>query len=124
MTPSLFLSLLTVWVAAIVSPGPDVAQVIRHELRHHDSAGRLGGEEFAILLRGVDADGALALAERLRTTLAQTPAISNAGTIRVTVSIGLAMLDGDNAARLLRHADEALYEAKGQGRNRVCIWPL
>ncbi len=101
-----------------------VAQVIRHELRHHDSAGRLGGEEFAILLRGVDADGALALAERLRTTLAQTPAISNAGTIRVTVSIGLAMLDGDNAARLLRHADEALYEAKGQGRNRVCVWPL
>ena len=100
-----------------------VAQLIRHNLRQNDTAGRLGGEEFAILLQNIEQSDALALANRLRQSVAQTPAITAAGKITVTVSIGLAvLLCAEDAVRNISHADEALYAAKNSGRNRICIW--
>ena len=100
------------------------AQIIRHGLRENDFAGRIGGEEFTVLLQAVDEGDGLVLANRLRERLATVPAVTDAGRINLTVSIGLAVLDGSSSKRVLRHADEALYAAKAAGRNRVCSWPL
>ena len=97
------------------------AQLIRGGLRQHDRAGRLGGEEFAVLLDDVDAGTALALAERLRRTVAATPAATTAGAVPLTISVGLAAVSGVDAARVLGDADAALYRAKHGGRNRVCV---
>lgn len=84
---------------------------------------RLGGEEFGILLRNTDIDAAAAVAERLRAALQDHPIETRRGTIRITLSIGIAMvdpLDADLDAALAR-ADGALYAAKNGGRNRVSI---
>jgi len=99
-----------------------VAQTIRNCLRQEDAAGRLGGEEFTVLLKGISAADALAQAHRIRETLAGLAAVTSAGEIKVTISIGLVMLNGDDADLSLSHADEALYTAKNTGRNRVCVW--
>lgn len=97
------------------------ARLIRGSLRQHDRAGRLGGEEFAVLLDDVTPDTALALAERLRHTVADTPAATTAGPVALTVSLGLSGVFGRDPARVLADADAALYRAKRSGRNRVCV---
>lgn len=98
-------------------------------LRNRDSCGRLGGEEFAVLLPDTLGDTALQVAERLRAALQRTPpdprfergADQAAATaIGYTVSIGVATLEpGETIASLLSRADTALYAAKTGGRNRV-----
>ena len=100
-----------------------VAQTVSHSLRQTDVAGRLGGEEFAILLRGIQPHDAAIMANRIREALAGTPASTSAGKVLVTISIGLTMLDGGDATQHLSQADEMLYAAKNSGRNRVCVWP-
>lgn len=100
------------------------AEVVRQSLRRGDFAGRLGGEEFAVLLPGAAAEDAVPLADRLREEVARSPAQSDVGPIRITVSIGVAVFDGSGASRLLERADEALYRAKSSGRNRVCLAEL
>jgi diguanylate cyclase (GGDEF)-like protein/PAS domain S-box-containing protein len=98
-----------------------LAEVSRRCLRRIDLFGRLGGEEFAILLPGTDRAGAQLLAERFRRQLEDTPALTAKGAIPVTVSIGIAEfgpVDRDPDAVLAR-ADAALYRAKQAGRNRV-----
>ena len=99
-----------------------LAQMCRHSLRECDHMGRIGGEEFAVLLPGTSAGHALETAERLRLTLANTPIQLAQGTpLKVTVSIGVTTTSGDqDIEALLRQADDALYQAKNQGRNRVC----
>jgi diguanylate cyclase (GGDEF)-like protein len=62
------------------------------------------------------------LAERLRAAIASTPAQTDEGAITVRVSIGLSEVDGCAAKLALRRADEALYIAKGSGRDRVKVW--
>ena len=98
------------------------AHLIRAELRKVDNGGRLGGEEFAILLLGAELDAAQTFAERLRNTVAATALIFENQPIKITVSIGIAMLSPDDAGPddALMRADKALYEAKHNGRNRVC----
>lgn len=84
-------------------------------------AGRIGGEEFAVLLPATSIEGAANFAENLRQQIAATPTqIGPNAEIRVTVSIGVAALD-DNAdfGAMFRAADLALYAAKGRGRNKV-----
>jgi diguanylate cyclase len=96
-----------------------VAEAIRRGGRETDMAARLGGEEFALLLPGTDAVGAVKAAERIRKALASST-IPTVGT--VTVSMGVATAPEDAAAEeeLVRVADARLYAAKARGRNQVC----
>jgi len=91
--------------------------------RKVDVVGRLGGEEFAIILPEADPQEACAIAERLRQTVQDTIAVlsDDGQTVRITVSVGVATLGpGDaNFHDLLGRADSALYAAKGGGRNQV-----
>jgi diguanylate cyclase (GGDEF)-like protein/PAS domain S-box-containing protein len=100
-----------------------LAELSRLGLRRIDLFGRLGGEEFAILLPGTDRAGAQLFAERFRCQVAATPAQTGKGAIAVTVSIGITELGpGDpDADGILARADAALYRAKQGGRNRVEI---
>jgi diguanylate cyclase (GGDEF)-like protein len=95
-------------------------------LRGCDNLFRIGGEEFAVLLGGVAPDAAFAIAERLREAVAAAPLQADGVTVPMSISVGLAELaDGDQKWEdLLRRADEALYLAKQQGRNRVAVHGL
>jgi diguanylate cyclase (GGDEF)-like protein len=95
------------------------------ELRESDRMGRLGGEEFAIMLPEVDHARAESVAERLRTTVDQLDVTYPGAQIHLTVSIGIACLGVEdlNLEGLLRRADAALYQAKAEGRNRVVLAP-
>jgi diguanylate cyclase (GGDEF)-like protein len=97
------------------------AGLIRNTLRKVDTGGRVGGEEFAIILPGTDSAGARIFAERLREVVANTPLVKDGKTIPVTVSIGIATMNprDSNAEESLLRSDEALYQAKRNGRNRV-----
>ena len=85
-------------------------------------SGRLGGEEFAILLPGADEDAALALGERIRATFAEAAIELDGRTIAATVSIGVAASRVGDLSGLLGRADSALYRAKQDGRNRVAVF--
>ena len=97
-----------------------LARTLESRLRGSDVVARLGGEEFVALLPDTDLNGAQSIAQALVTAMAeqQDPVV---GTI--TVSAGVATMRGaeDTGAAMLRRGDAALYEAKGQGRNRVCV---
>lgn len=97
-----------------------LARTLESRLRGSDVVARLGGEEFVALLPDTDLTGAQSIAQALVTAMAeqQDPVV---GTI--TVSAGVATMRGadDTGAAMLRRGDAALYEAKGQGRNRVCV---
>lgn len=101
-----------------------VAKLCADALRGTDMVGRWGGEEFAILLPEADADGAALIAERVRATVEETGIPLSDGTcIRVTVSLGVAALNPQiqTLGALVDCADQALYQAKQTGRNRVCV---
>lgn len=91
------------------------------QLRSSDIVGRYGGEEFAVLLPNSSLEESLLVAERLRQTIEKSD-FDRIGSC--TVSIGIASLDKsyDNAYKWLDNADQALYQAKKEGRNRVNIW--
>lgn len=95
-----------------------VARLLKDGKRQIDSAARVGGEEFALILPNSGADGAFVLAERLRSQLSEEFAEDS---MPITISFGLATYPqhGETAASLLRAADEALYAAKDNGRNRT-----
>ncbi len=97
--------------------------ILRDELRKVDSVGRIGGEEFAIILSGADIDDAERFAERVRARLAQAPLQTGAISITVTVSIGVSPMLASDAGIFapLSRADAALYQAKQAGRNRVKV---
>ena len=100
-----------------------LAQMVHRALRTEDVFARFGGEEFAVLCRGTTADAALTLAERLRATIGASAFEHRGQRIPVTVSIGVASWfhQPDSATQLVAEADEALYKAKGTGRNRVVV---
>ena len=102
-----------------------VATILRAELRPTDTLGRYGGEEFLVLLPGHDAAASRVIAERLRQAMERTPIEWNGTRLMLTISIGMAARrDGDgDATPLLERADKALYAAKREGRNRVCVAP-
>jgi diguanylate cyclase (GGDEF)-like protein len=99
------------------------AEIMNEELRQIDSVGRLGGEEFAIILPGADPAAAEIFAERLRQKVETSPTHAGELTIPVTVSIGIAAMRPTDTAtdNALARADEALYLAKTGGRNRVKV---
>ncbi|MBN1608727.1 MAG: diguanylate cyclase [Polyangiaceae bacterium] len=90
-------------------------------LRSTDALGRVGGEEFAILLPETDEAAAIAASERIRARVAEMVVGTQAGAVRLTVSIGVAALDRSDRdfSELLGRADEALYRAKARGRDLV-----
>lgn len=100
-----------------------VGESFTANLRGGDTVGRLGGEEFGILLPRDGLDVALAVLERLAASLRATPMqIGGAEPIYVTVSAGIAKLDGDGSSRdALEAADRAMYRAKIMGRDRVAV---
>jgi len=97
------------------------AQLMSRNLRSIDTGARIGGEEFAVILPGLDLASAQQVAERLCEALTKTPFVQKEARIPITVSVGVATLDpGDpNADSALLRADKALYLAKNSGRNRV-----
>lgn len=101
----------------------EVTGRISRNLRNFDLVARLGGEEFVVIMPDADSDCAIAVAERLRRLIADTPFRVSVpiGAITVTISIGVTIGGGlgDTSDVLLRRADEALYQAKNAGRNRV-----
>jgi len=98
-----------------------VASTLQHHIRSSDMVARFGGEEFAILLLNADKAFAVSIAEQLRKELSDTPiaAINNE---RMTASFGVATFGKDSISfeGLVAKADQALYLAKTNGRNRVC----
>ena len=98
-----------------------LAEALRGGVRASDVAGRLGGEEFAVLLPETALDDATGYAERLRASVAQSVVVYRREEIRFTCSFGVAqMTPSDELDALLGRADEALYRAKAEGRDRVC----
>jgi diguanylate cyclase (GGDEF)-like protein len=97
------------------------ADLIRSHVRDVDVSGRIGGEEFAILLPETDGAGASRVAERMRRSLNDVPIpVSDGASIHVAASFGVAALaPGQSGDDLLRAADAALYRAKDEGKNRV-----
>ncbi|MFP1633492.1 GGDEF domain-containing protein [Zhengella sp. ZM62] len=98
-----------------------VASCLREFTRYHDVVARLGGEEFAIVAPNMDAELLAKFANRIRMAISQLTISSGNIRIRVTTSIGVAIWDGrEGSEDLYRRADAMLYQAKREGRNRVC----
>jgi diguanylate cyclase (GGDEF)-like protein len=97
--------------------------LLQQHIRDVDLAARLGGEEFALLLPEIEGPDAVLVAERLCRSLSERPIARVEGNaLSSTASFGVAEYrDGDSGDDLLRLADDALYRAKGRGKNRVCV---
>ncbi|HYV34640.1 MAG TPA: GGDEF domain-containing protein [Gemmataceae bacterium] len=101
----------------------EIAARIKGNIRKEELFARYGGEEFAVVLPETNRDGAIILAERLRAVVENQTFRYEDKVYTVTVSLGIATTAGDETmtpATLLRLADEKLYQAKNEGRNRVC----
>lgn len=101
----------------------EVAQRVHNALRAEDVLARIGGEEFAILMRGTSKREAMLAAERIRENVATSPVVHEGRTITVTLSLGVATLtqgaSTPSASSFLAQADALLYQAKELGRNRA-----
>ena len=98
-----------------------VAEVLREGMREIDHVARYGGEEFLVMMPNTDIDGAVKAAERIRERLAERSVDVGKKSVTVTMSTGVAEfpIDGDSPESLIISADEALYQAKHDGRDRV-----
>ena len=102
----------------------DFAKRLMANVRAMDAACRYGGEEFVVSMPGASIEAAQALAERLRRAAHGAPFLLGPGapSLDLTVSVGVTGYEpGDDVARLLKRADQALYAAKARGRNRVIV---
>ncbi len=99
-----------------------VAEILQNHKRTSDIGGRLGGEEFALILPEATLDRAASAGERLRQLVADHIVIAQGRSISVTISVGASVCHADTSGieELLKQADVALYQAKRSGRNRVC----
>ena len=99
-----------------------IAKVFRNKLRRTDIVARYGGEEFAIILLNTEKEKAFEIAEGLRCTIAES-ALPGNEVVKVTISIGISSfgIDASTFDGLVSSADRALYHAKSQGRNKVCM---
>jgi diguanylate cyclase (GGDEF)-like protein len=100
-----------------------VSEIMRERVRATDLVARLSGDEFAVLMPQTDTAGALQLAEDLRAQVAEGfPPNSEIGT--ASISVGVTMFDGQQSASeaVLLAADQAMYQAKGEGRNRIMLF--
>jgi diguanylate cyclase (GGDEF)-like protein len=104
-----------------------ISKIVTESSRKIDCVCRYGGEEFAIVLPDASKKDALIIAERIRSTIEQHPFIQEEGrpAQKITVSLGVSSFpeNGNNKAELIHAADDALYQAKRSGKNRVCTPP-
>jgi diguanylate cyclase (GGDEF)-like protein len=102
------------------------AEVCGGKVRSSDLIGRLGGEEFAVLLADATRDNAFLVAERIRSAFEAARTVIDGELVAATLSIGVAIIQDpeQNLSMLLKQADQALYRAKARGRNRVELAPL
>jgi diguanylate cyclase (GGDEF)-like protein len=100
-----------------------LARLLLAQARKVDIVGRWGGEEFVVVLSGADEEGARIAAERIRAAVEGMVVQDEwGGEVRATISIGACrMLPGESAERLIDRADQAMYQAKASGRNRVVV---
>lgn len=99
----------------------NIGQLLRETFRNADIPGRLGGEEFIVLLTGVDISQARSATERFREKVAESPVTYEQTAIRTTISIGLTDIteSDENLNNVIKRADQAVYQAKSAGRNCV-----
>ena len=97
-----------------------VADVLKHNARTVDTAARLGGEEFSVILPGVDSKGAMVAAERIRKAIEETP-LDTIGHITASIGVGTFLEHSDNIEEIIELTDQAMYQSKRNGRNRVTI---
>lgn len=100
-----------------------IADTLIAASRDNDTAARVGGEEFTLLLAGVPADKAQAAAERLRLIVSGLP-VAGVGVVTVSIGVAACPAHADSERSLYTASDRALYEAKNAGRNRVATAPL
>jgi two-component system cell cycle response regulator len=101
----------------------ELAARIKGNIRKEELFARYGGEEFAVVLPETNREGAVNLSERLRAVIDEQPFRYEDKTYNVTISLGVAITAGDpnmTPTKLLQTADDKLYQAKNEGRNRVC----
>ncbi len=100
------------------------ADIANRSIRTEDTIGRIGGEEFAIILPNANIQAAQSMAERLRKMTETEHFTHEDVTIEFTISIGVSALSDENTSptKLIMEADKALYDAKGAGRNRVVLY--
>ncbi|MCL6635701.1 MAG: GGDEF domain-containing protein [Peptococcaceae bacterium] len=109
----------------------ELVNVLSLSIRSSDILGRYGGEEFIVIAPHTGRQKALVLAERLRKKVSDWCFVTAAGVLNLTISLGVGVYDGTSRAgcvslsdHLLNMADEELYRAKREGRNRVSPSPL
>ena len=102
-----------------------IAGIIGECIRTTDKAARFGGEEFVVVLREIDQETALLLADRIRHSIEESTIFHGTTTMTATVSIGVAMFgESDRDVQdLIERADQGLYVAKKTGRNRIFLMP-
>jgi diguanylate cyclase (GGDEF)-like protein len=99
----------------------EVSRMLREGVRETDTVARYGGEEFAIVMPDTHVDGAVFRAERLRKNAEAMKFPGQGPSFRITISIGIAAYSSGTPHNLIASADQALYEAKRSGRNRVKV---
>jgi diguanylate cyclase len=98
-----------------------IAHILSSFIRETDFVGRFGGEEFVMILAGADANSALKVAEHIRLKVEGAEFSFNGKTVKITISCGVTFYQAeDTPEQAFERADQALYQAKRQGRNR-CI---
>lgn len=100
-----------------------IARILAEVSRDNDTAARLGGEEFALLLASINEDKAAMAAERLRSAIAER-AVQEVGEITVSIGVAACPVHATSERSLYEASDGALYSAKNDGRNRVAVAPL
>lgn len=100
-----------------------VGEILKRSVRKFDLCTRFGGEEFAIVMPGSGPENSASVAERIRQRIETfRPAETDLTELRVTASIGMAVSQGASGRELISRADQALYEAKRAGKNRLVEW--
>jgi diguanylate cyclase (GGDEF)-like protein len=102
-----------------------VASLLKNSVRKDDTVARYGGEEFVLILPGAKLEVTAIIAERIRRLVETTPFDIGQGQINITISIGISNLPTHRARskeEMIKMADQALYQAKRGGRNRVCVF--
>ena len=98
-----------------------VARTLREQCRKVDTLARWGGEEYLVLLPETTTEEAMSSANRIREAFSERSVSTEQGQVQATISVGVASIRGSESIdRLLQRADEALYRAKSEGRNRAC----